>query len=144
MDPFNSETWKHEWTAVTDAPYFMLTAILIVGSILWWFLKKLFEAQIAGLNAEKSALKEQLNLAAKQAEIAGQAEGEFKKQLQTLEAAIANKADYASLAALTAKVDAGFGKLAAANNAVSSTVSVSTVVLRANDAQNIARFAIEN
>jgi len=44
-----------------------------------------------------------LKLAAEQAAVTSQAESEFKKQLRTLEAAIAAKADNASLSELAAK-----------------------------------------
>jgi hypothetical protein len=60
--------------------------------------------------------------------------------LQSLEAAIVAKADNAALSALDAEVKAGFMKLAAANNAVSSAVSVS---LKVTDAPGIPDFTVD-
>jgi hypothetical protein len=96
--------------------------------------------QISALGAEKSVLDQRLNLAADKTKIASEAEGELKKQIQTLEVAIAAKADNASLSALAAKVEVGFEKLAAANNAVSSTVSA---VLNVTEAPDIASFIVD-
>ena len=148
MNPFNPETWKKEWTAISSAPFSMLVAIMVVGWIIWWFQGKLSEAQIAGLKEQVSVMEQRLKLASEQAGIANRAENELAKQIRTLGTAIEAKADNYSLSALAAKVKAKFVKLTTANNALSSTlsstvsiasvstVSVSAEVVRAMDAPN--------
>jgi hypothetical protein len=102
----------------------------------------MFEAQIAGLKEQIAAVEQRLRLAADKAGIAGQAQDELTKRIQILDTAIAAKADSATLSELAAKVNDGFARLATANNALSSplsinsrsAVSVSTEVLRATEA----------
>jgi hypothetical protein len=135
----DSDTWKQQWAAFWSAPWLVGPLLLIVGSTVWWFRGTMFEREIAGLKAEISTLVRQLSLAADKAEIAGKAEDELKKQIETLEIAVENKADHAALVALTAKVETGFAKLASANNEVTSSLSMT---LRANDAQDVANFTL--
>ena len=56
------ETRKQEWTAFGSAPFIMLAAIAVVGSIVWWVRGKVFETQIAKLVTQRSVLNERLRL----------------------------------------------------------------------------------
>jgi hypothetical protein len=137
FDVSDPNEWERQWNVIWSAPFVVLPVMVIAGLAGWW----LQGTKSAG---KISVLEERLKFAADKSEIASQAEDELKKQIQTLETAIAAKADNDSLIKLAAEVKEGFAKLETANNAVSSTVSVSTVVLRVTDAQDTARMTIKN
>jgi hypothetical protein len=133
MNPFDPETWKNEWTTISSAPFSMLVAIIVVGWIIWWFLGKLSEAQIAGLKERIAVLEERVRLAVAQTAAVNlviektaasdRAKDEAEKDLQNLKIAIAGKADKASLTTLTAKLDTAMSQWGTANNEVSSSLS---------------------
>jgi len=115
---------------LTGAPYIVLPTIVLSGSVGWWLrgIKSTgkiggLEEQISALNVKISVMEQRLTLAAEQAASAHQAKDELEKQFQTYKAEVAGKLENVALAATAAKVEAGFAKLSAANNAVSSTLS---------------------
>ena len=126
MDVTNVQDWEQQWTTFMSAPFIIFPPIVIAGLVGWWLQGTKSAGQIAGLKEQVSVMEQRLKLATEQAATANQAENEFARRMQTLETAIAAKADNDSLSALAADVKTGFDKLAAANNALSSTVSISS------------------
>jgi hypothetical protein len=137
---------QKEWLVISGAPWSFASAVAASGVLIWLFMELLYRKEInnknstiesikaqldvetAGLKRENSVLEQQLKLAAKETAIADRATEVVEKQLQTLReevAALTAKAESASLAKVETQlheVEAAFGNLAAANNAVSSTV----------------------
>jgi hypothetical protein len=140
VDYTNPEFLTQQWTAFWSAPLITLPLFVAVVVAVWWFRGTTLKGTIGGLKEQIATLEQRLKLAADKAGIAGQAQDELKKQIQTLEMAIMAKADNASLSALAGKVDVGFAKLAAANNAVSSTVSAA---LNVTEAPDVASFTVD-
>jgi hypothetical protein len=103
------------------------------------------KVEIAGLNGANAILEQHLRLATKESEIAGRAKDEVERQLQTLREEVASlkiKAENASLARVEAqlqRVETAVLDLAAANNAVSSTLSAT---LKVTEAPDVASFTI--
>ena len=64
----------------------------------------------------------------------------LKRRFDVVEAALARK-DYASLSESVPEMGASIGKVEAANNAVSSTLSAA---LKVTDAPDVASFTVEN
>ena len=127
------ETFNKELRSPSEQPWGDGQAPMAAGKIAG------LEAQVLALHENNAMMEQGLKLAAAQAAMSAKAQSELEKQIQDLKAGIAAKADITSLSALAAKVDTGFGKLAHANSAVSSTLSVSTgslsnEVIRATEA----------
>lgn len=120
MDVTDPNEWERQWNIISSAPFSALPLIVIAGVIVWWFRGWTVQAERDGLKQQIATLEQRLKLAAEQAGIASRAENEVEKQIQALEAAIAAKADDASLSALATKVDTEFVKLADANIATVS------------------------
>jgi chromosome segregation ATPase len=166
MDFYNPDDWTKLETAFTSAPrWALIVAAGAAGGLLGWWLNGTrsvgkvagLEGKITGLEGETagkvaglegriSVLNERLNLAADKAAIADRAKDELEKQVQILRvelAALTAKAENASLAKVEAqlqKVEIATGDLATANNAVTSTLSMS---LKATDARDIASFTVD-
>jgi thiamine pyrophosphate-dependent acetolactate synthase large subunit-like protein len=96
MDPFNSDTWKQQWTAFWSAPAIIGPLLLIVGSIVWWFRGRLFEAQVSGLKEQIAALEQRLKLASEASAASERARDELDKQLQAYKVEVAAKGSNAS------------------------------------------------
>jgi hypothetical protein len=149
---------QKEWPVISGAPWLFAGAVLVAAMLIWLFLWIIHRSQIAGKNStiqareaqlesQTAGLKEQigiveqrLKLASEKAEIASVANVELEKRFQAYEAQVGAKADYASLSALAEKVEAAMRDAAAANNAVSSTLSAT---LHTTDVQDVASFSVD-
>jgi TolA-binding protein len=156
MDFYNPDDWTKLETAFTSAPrWALIAAASTVGCLLGWFLQSTksagkiggLEGQIDELNVRIDSLKdrnllteERMKFTAEKAAIAGEVEDELKKRIQSLEMGIADKADIAALSALATEVKSGFANLAAANNAVSSSLFVA---LKVTEAADVAGFTVD-
>jgi hypothetical protein len=116
MNPFDPETWKQEWTAFWSAHWIVGPLIALAGFVGWWFRGRMSEAQIAGLNAQISALNERLTLAKELTAAAEKAKDELEKQFMDYNAEVAAKGRNAS----PAKLGAAIGKFSAANTELNS------------------------
>jgi hypothetical protein len=141
-----AEFWQQQRIAFTSAFWMMLPLLVAVVWAVWWFRGTRFAGKIDGLEAKIGVLNERLNLAADKVAIADRAKDELEKQVQTLRvelAALTAKAENASLAKVEAqlqKVEIATGNLATANNAVSSTLSMS---LKTTDTPDFASFTVD-
>jgi hypothetical protein len=152
-DLMKLEFWQQQWMAFTSAIWIMLPLFFLVVSVVWWLSGTRSAGTIAGLKGEKGVLEQRLkadtSLLEQRLKFAEEVTAasnktndeieELKKRFDAVEAVIA-KADYASLSDSVAEIKASIGKVSAANNAVSSAVSMT---LKANDAQDIASFTID-
>jgi len=125
-DLLKHDFWKQPWATFQNDFWVMLPLFVIVVVGVWWLRGRLFEAQLGGLKEQIAALEQRLKLATDLTAASDKAKDEVETQLQTLEVAIAGKADVASLSALAAKLDNAVGQWATANNAVSNAVSRNT------------------
>jgi hypothetical protein len=114
MNPFDSETWKQQWTAFWSAPYIILPFIMVSLWAAWWFRGRTSEGEIAGLEREISALNERLRLAADLVAASDRAKDELEKQFQAYEAEVAAKGSNAS----PVKVEAAIVGVAKSNTEI--------------------------
>jgi hypothetical protein len=129
-----------EWLVISGAPLLFAGAVIAVGSALWGLIWLIYRGEIKQKNARIESINERLNLAIDKSQIASKVEEELNKKVQTLEKAIAAKADNDSLIKLSAEVKEDFAKLATANNAVSSTLSAR---LNVTEVPDVASFTID-
>jgi hypothetical protein len=83
MDLTNPEMWKQEWTAFWSAPFIMLAGIMAVGVAAWWFSKKIFEGQVAGLKEQVAAAEQRLKFATEQMAASVRATDELEREIQS-------------------------------------------------------------
>jgi hypothetical protein len=121
MDPFNLETWKHQWDVFTSAPYVILPA-LVIG---WWIGQKFAGANIKSLNGTIAVLEARLEQAKEQLEYVREREGdvrlanaELEKQRDELRAEIATNAPKETLVATAEKLDVAITQASTANDAL--------------------------
>jgi hypothetical protein len=111
MDP---ESWKQQWTAFWSAPAIIGPLLMVVGVAVWWFSRKMFEAQIAGLKEQIAALKERLDLAADLTASAERDLEKLEKEFQDYKERVAVEGSKAS----PAKVDAAIVKVSNGNTVI--------------------------
>jgi hypothetical protein len=147
MDVFNPDTWKQQWTALMSAPYIIVPLLIIIAAVVWWFRGTMFQSTIAGLREQVAGLKAQfetqdmvsenrMHQAAEKVELERGRQESLARQINDLKGEIA-KAGNDNLAARVAMLEAGFGELVVASNAVRFAL---TGVLNATEAADIANF----
>jgi uncharacterized coiled-coil protein SlyX len=140
MDPFNLETWKHQWDVFTSAPYVILPA-LAIG---WWIGQKFagakikslngtitnLNSQIAVLNSQIAVLEARLEQVKDHLEYVRDREGdvrranaELEKQRDELRAEIAANAPKERLVATAEKLDVAITQASTANNALAGALT---------------------
>jgi chromosome segregation ATPase len=131
MDPFNPETWKHQWEVFITAPYIILPLMVLSLVAGWWIGNKLASAGISGLNgtisnlnARIGVLEERLRFAAEREQDVQRARETLEKQVEELKAQIAAGAQKEELAPISARVDAALGEFRAANTALSAIIGI--------------------
>jgi hypothetical protein len=136
MDPFDLETWKHQWSVFSSAPYVLVPAVALG----WWIGQKLgatkvsnLNGTITNLNSRIAILEDRLKLANDQVSYAKEREedvrrayAQLEKQFDTLKEQIAANAPKETLATTAEKLDVAITQASTANNAV-------TVALKAVD-----------
>lgn len=130
MDPFDSETWKHQWGVFMTAPYVLLPLMVLALLIGWWIGNKLASARVEGLNgtvdnlkANIAVLEARLELAADREKDVQRARAELEKQVQELKAQVGAGAPNEKIRAITARVDAAIGEFTTANTALSTAIT---------------------
>jgi hypothetical protein len=111
MDPFSSETWKHQWEVFMSAPYVFMPLVALAVMVGWWIGSKLAGARV-------EVLEERLKLAVDQERYVQHARSELEKQALELRAQITAGASNETLAATSAKVGVAINELSTANNAL--------------------------
>jgi chromosome segregation ATPase len=128
MDPFNLESWKHQWDVFTSAPYVILPALAIGWGIGQKFagakIKSLngtitnLNSQIAVLEARLEQAKEHLEYVKDREEDVRRAYAELEKGHDELKAQIAANAPKETLVATAEKLDGAITQASTANNSL--------------------------
>jgi hypothetical protein len=129
MDPFNPETWKHQWEVFITAPY-IIFPLIVVGLIIgWWIGSRLGGAGISGLNAtignlntRNEVLEERLRLAADRERDVREKMASLEREFQQWKAQVAADAPRETLAPLTGNVNSAFEQLKTANTALGAAL----------------------
>jgi hypothetical protein len=130
VDPFNPETWKHQWEAFVTAPYVLMPLVVLALVVGWWIGNKLAASRVEGLNgaienlkANIDALRARLDLAADREKAVQLARAELEKQVAELKAQIAAGVSNEKLIATSAKVDMAITQFSTANNALATVLT---------------------